>query len=545
MSDLIILFGKNDYHVSNSSRMTYVYSIGSASVYGREVVNVNDSEKLREIALEVREEYSRWIYSLNKMFVRKKLTYQGLSLFLMSDCSCKRTELFDTYASICNLLLIREIIAEREPKEILLIHGDSWFLRGLESVAGGIPIIVENLEKKKRNWFRRVASDLRFVMEIALVVSLTPVIIRRSDVKEEETRRYFFSIFPKMTESDGRDKKYGDLVNDNDRYAVNILTDGFHQHISVLSYFRILKNAKRSGLKVIDDYFTHSDWITGLYWLFRIKRSMLRESASHYFRGIDVSSWIREELSQSASRLARFMAIKGAYQRFFQDHCISEFVYYLHEYPLGRLISWLLRTRQPHVTTYGFQHGPAAQRKLLYYMSANEAKEQEDFLTNVPIPQEVLAEDNASAEIYQNSGYRNVRVMDKIYRLDYLENILPRKDAKLALIAPGLHDGEEMLETMSGIIYSNQETRFFLKPHPLANNTYANKYQKSPNLVITGDSIQDLLSQVSVVYVTYSSVGLEALKMEIAVRVVEIPGVINQSPLGDLKNYESMVIRSN
>jgi capsule polysaccharide export protein KpsC/LpsZ len=135
--------------------------------------------------------------------------------------------------------------------------------------------------------------------------------------------------------------------------------------------------------------------------------------------------------------------------------------------------------------------------------------------------------------------------MDKIYRLDYLENILPRKDAKLALIAPGLHDGEEMLETMSGIIFSNKETRFFLKPHPLANNTYANKYQKSPNLVITGDSIQDLLSQVSVVYVTYSSVGLEALKMEIAVRVVEIPGVINQSPLGDLKNYESMVIRSN
>ena len=131
--------------------------------------------------------------------------------------------------------------------------------------------------------------------------------------------------------------------------------------------------------------------------------------------------------------------------------------------------------------------------------------------------------------------------MEKIYRLSYLEDIEPKREVGTALIAPGLHDGEGMLEVMTDLIHSDKMTRFFLKPHPLANNGYVNRYRALPNLVITGDSIEDLLARVATVYVTYSSVGQEAMALGIPVSVVEIPGFVNESPLADLESYDRML----
>ena len=313
--------------------------------------------------------------------------------------------------------------------------------------------------------------------------------------------------------------------------------------MSVASFFRLRKKAREHGVVIIDDFLEPRDWTRCLYWSIRIRWALFREGTQQQFRGIDVSECIREEFSQSASRIARFMAIKGAYRRFFQEYRITEFIYYLHEYPLGRLISWLLQSRQPRVTTCGFQHGPAAWRKLLYFMCLNETKDRKNFLINVPIPDKVIAEDEASATIYRYAGYRNVRVMDKTYRLAYLEQIQPKRGGDLALIAPGLHDGEEMLEIMNSVFHSNPHIRFLLKPHPLANDQYINRCERVSNMEVTAESIQDLLGRVGKVFVTYSSVGQEAMALDIPVQVVQIPGVINESPLGDLKIYESMVIQ--
>ena len=140
LSDLIILFGNKDYCPPKSSGFTYAYSIGTGLVRGAQAVAVNDSQRLRTIALETRDEYSRWVYSLNDIYLRRKLTYRGLSLFLVSDCSCKRTELFDTYNSICNLLLLQEIMSEISPKQIITVGADRNFFEGLVSISQGVPI---------------------------------------------------------------------------------------------------------------------------------------------------------------------------------------------------------------------------------------------------------------------------------------------------------------------------------------------------------------------------------------------------------------------
>ena len=53
-------------------------------------------------------------------------------------------------------------------------------------------------------------------------------------------------------------------------------------------------------------------------------------------------------------------------------------------------------------------------------------------------------------KIYLSSGYKNVKLMEKIYRLDYLKNIDRSKIIKnTALIAPGLLDGNFLMLSLS------------------------------------------------------------------------------------------------
>ncbi|MDP6584631.1 MAG: hypothetical protein QF535_08225, partial [Anaerolineales bacterium] len=105
--------------------------------------------------------------------------------------------------------------------------------------------------------------------------------------------------------------------------------------------------------------------------------------------------------------------------------------------------------------------------------------------------------------------------------------------SNVCLVAPGLHDGKNMLVSMRDVISENPEKQFLFKPHPLSDNKYLAETEQYSNLQIVEESIAKLLSIVDSVYVTYSSVGLEARHLGLPVHVVSVPGVINQSPLND------------
>jgi len=294
-------------------------------------------------------------------------------------------------------------------------------------------------------------------------------------------------------------------------------------------------DAEKRGINVIDEFFRHTDWIMGLVWTaplwlrFRLSRRRCQ------FLGIDAFGWLKDELQLSASRLSRFVVLSGAITRFIKCTPMKEFVYYLHEYPMGRLLSLLLSVHKPGVEKMGYQHGPAAWAKMLYCMDPLESRQDGDFTKGVPMPDRVLAEDDKSAEIYKYSGYRNVEVLDKIWRLAYLDGIQPALDGNLWLIAPGLHDGHMLLTALEPLLRENLDKTVLLRPHPLAKNEYLSGVESRFPLRITSESIGDLLSRVGAVFVSYSSVGEEALKLGIPVYLVQIPGVISESPLADMQ----------
>jgi capsule polysaccharide export protein KpsC/LpsZ len=159
------------------------------------------------------------------------------------------------------------------------------------------------------------------------------------------------------------------------------------------------------------------------------------------------------------------------------------------------------------------------------------------FSENAPIPDRIMVEDEEAAELYESVGYKNVEIMEKVFRYEHLDVLQLERRVDTVLIAPGLHDGSMMLEHLLDEIEHNPETTYYLKPHPRADNNYAGRYSKLSNVKVVDQSIPKLLTQISRVIVTYSSVGLEASRLGLPVTVMSIPGRVNTSPLLNSKNY--------
>ena len=531
-SRLILYFGDEVIDVPKFDGTTFFYSIGSA-VDVNKSVSVNNSTRLNQIALEYRDSYSKWIYSMNQSSVHRGLVSEGLSLFLVSDCSAKRTELFPTYSFFCNLKLIQEIVRERRPDEILVVNANKGWVKPLLSVVGEIPVVVLKEKTHSLQTVKRLLSDLRFLFHLLVVVCLNVTSRRRRVAEPFGSQRMFFSIYPKMIDDQGIDRKYRESVGNSDNLAVTILTDGYHQRVSINRYSVLRAEIVARGAHVIDDYLGLTDWTKCLYWLVSVRLKVKRLPKQYLFSGIDLSSWIKDEMKQSASRIARFMALKGGFNKFFKNVKVDEFVYYLHEYPLGRLISWVLAIKHPDVTRIGFQHGPCAWRKMVYSLSPGEVGAPANYSIHVPIPDKVYAEDSMSAKIYRYSGFKDVQIMTRIFRLDYLDDMTRDLDADITLIAPGLNDGPAVLKTLWAEFIENESCEFLIKPHPLANNDYIKEDELPKNVRIAHQPVYNLLPKVKKLYVTYSSVGCEAARLGIPVSLVEVPGQINESPLLD------------
>jgi len=231
---------------------------------------------------------------------------------------------------------------------------------------------------------------------------------------------------------------------------------------------------------------------------------------------------------------------KNAICKVFSEYKVSDFYYYLHEYCYGRFFTYLLQTYFPDVHKIGFQHGPASRRKMLYYLAKDEPDPGENnFIEHLPVPDEVLAEDEISRKVYEEAGYKNVRIMEKVYRLSYLDDI-NRKNVvpDTVLVACGLHDGELLLNALSNEMLNTYDKTYYFKLHPRTHNAGAIEQIKAlgaKNLKIAEKDLTYYLSIVEKVIVTYSSVGYEAHLLGIPVRIIDVPGKINESPLLDLK----------
>lgn len=514
----------------------FVYLIGTGSIKGLNPNQlVSDCVRLNQIAEEQRFIYSDWVYQQNQHWLDQGLVYENkLSLFFLTDFSCKRSELFSTYNDICNIINLREIVEEKGVDAIHCVGIDQTFLQSIKSAFDEVSVTFEKTTTAQSKSLRYLLGTVRYFVN-ALIISIFNFVVqaqKQVESKSQPINRFFLTRYPlHFLEGIDKEEKYGDMVEENDRFLTSMITDGMHQRVSLASYFHyrsVLKNYSKHYL--LDDYLSPYDIVKTIL---SIPITYIRwrklQGRVYEFDGIDISHQVRKELQLSFHRVIRLLIWFQPITRFFSKNSCKELVYYLHEYPYGRMFSYLL-AGMPSITTVGFQHGPASVRQLFYFLSKNELIHFDDYLNAPALPGSVLAENESSQLIYLSVGYRNVTIMPEIYRLSYLKNINVSSKKKYVLIATGLHDGELLLDYMSEEIESNSEKKYYFKPHPRSSLSYLERNFK-PNFQIVKQHISELLGEAERVIVTYSSVGYEAHILGIPVDVINIPGKVNRSPL--------------
>lgn len=534
MSELIVYKGNSNISLTPSRDNCYLYLIGSGRVTGGSFLHINDASRLNRLAEDIQDDYSTFIYSLNANFLKNHLTLKDLSLFFFTDLSCKRSEFFDTYDSICNLLLIQETLKRVDLEKVQLIGVDIGFTRAIKSLFPRAEFISSRVSASRANHWRRLGADALYFCRLCGATIVNKLDRQNDSSGCNKVETVFYSVYPQMFSESGRDTKYGSFFEQSDRFAVSIITDGMHQATSIVDYCRFRRKAITAGLLLIDGFLEFRDCLTGLYWVLRTRWFFLStRKQSMLFRDIDISEFIKVELLYSLSRISRLCAVMGTFRRFLTELAPKKIVYYPVEYPFGRMISYIANSVNPNIVRTGFQMSITSKRRSEQFLARNEASQTAPFLYHAPIPDRILAEDETAASIYRHSGYKNVEIMRQVYRYEYLKTIVPEKHKGWVLVAPGLHDGELMLEVLMLEIQENPGNTYFLKPHPRADNTYIDRYLKVPNICIANKPVYELLTVVAEVFVTYSSVGLEAERLGLPVTIININGRINASPMFD------------
>ena len=544
MQFLLINFHSKIPKISNANEIKDYYQIGFLKEDNNNFICRNNENRLNQIALEQRKIYSDWVADLNSLFLKEELILNNdLSLFYLTDLSNKRNEIFNTFNNICNIKMIEELVSIHNYDYILINGGDEFFYESISSV---LKIKVQTIfkKKKKENKFIRIAiknsilrnylNYLKLLLKYFLYhVFLYPLLFLSKKI-DHSAKKVYFTRFPLHFKNNlFLEEKYNFLVAEKDKFITNIICDGLHQNIDIFNAIKLrikLCFSKKKHI-VIDDFINlkiiFKSLLNSIIYLLKFN-SLLKNN--YYFGVINVSKSIRSELLLSFQRVLALILNYECLNLAIKKVNAEEYIYYLHEYAFGRMISYCLH-KNNRFETVGFQHGPSSKLKLVYYISKKEVPfDNFNYLESVPIPNSVLAEDKISKIIYEDSGFSNVTLLKTIPRLSYLYEIKLDKLKDFILIAAGLHDFEIVYNFSLKLIKENSQHKFIFKVHPRS-KILIDKYKLPLNAEFSNLHISELFKRAKLVYATYSSVALEANFLKIPIKIIPCPGIINQSSL--------------
>jgi len=532
---LYIYSGSKDISINNADGTTMSYCIGSGRVLGKNVININNQKVLNNIANISTVKYSDFIYSLNNLFVKKGLLFKDqLSLYFLTDLSCKRTELFDTFMHYCNAVYIKEYISKHKIDTIVIDSCDDGFVQNIKSVSGDINLIEKHTNKASFSRIKLFIFNVHFFVMTMVKIFLCKKIINNPDVKKS-IKNMFLTRFPLHLKENGKEGKFGEFVKDKDYFLINMITDGYHQNSALKEFYKNLKSlSNMNNVIVLDRYLQYRDLFACCFQSLVLSyKSKDLFKKQYVFNGVDVSINIQNELYFSIKRIPKLLVWEKPIGNLLNDYHVINFYYYLFEYSYGRFFTYSLSNKKENINLIGFQHGPSSENKIVHMASLGEIKIDGNWVTSFRQPNLIMSEDINSLFIYKKAGYENVKLMEKVYRLNYLKDIKATElNLNNVVIVPGLHDGKFIMSFLRERIEKDKLTNYIINLHPRANNGFVDEYSNFQNLKIS-TSLSDSLSKASKVIGTYSSALVEAYLIGIEVEMIEIPGKINESPLND------------
>lgn len=546
---LLIIYGNREVDISSYGE-AYVYKLSSLKIKSKyKFFVLNNPSKLDEIADSEKNSYIKWIYNIgNNVIYRKINKLINFNLFLLSDLASMRNEIYQTYNALCNIKYLKKIKLEYNPSAIKLINIPQEYEQ----------LIYKNLIKKRNLFnnanlfFKSTFNKLFLISKIILKLILFTInnIIysfiliflpfKNFDHKIHNLNLYL-TRFPLHFKNSSSEEKYKFMFNEDsnqDVYLMDLISDGIHQNLSLLEYIKSIKKLLkfRSKFILLDKYINLFDFISILFKVPLVFITYLLLISKNYsYKNIDLSYSIHLEQIFSMSKNIRLFFLLPKLKKISKKKFSNKIIYTIFEYPYGRLVSYLFNNSE-FTKTIGMQHGPSSKRKLYHYSILNKNN-------IIYFPKEIICEDDYSFKIYKESNYKNISIMKKIPRLDYLSSYSGFINNKYNLIFGGLHDSNSILIELEEYINSCNH-KFIFKPHPRTklNNRTKNLIKKLNNLEITNEHFIKLLRECNNVICTYSSIGYEAILLGFDVKLIDLPGIVNLSQLADINFIKSKKI---
>jgi len=539
---------KDVFFQTSSSEFLYCYRFKQGSLSNKAVIHLNNAKLLNDLALSEREDYAAFVYSKNQLFLDQKLLFNdNLSLYFLSFFSNKRTEIFDTYAYYLHLIILKDILRKTAFQSIVCVGFSAKEVAQLSHNLGQTIEVKGKLRRETSSKRLGVRNLLFYCSTIVYLVALKLLLKKNKSPQ----RQLFISRFPHHFNEDFKEIKYVDLARGKDAaLLLTIISDGFHQNLKPIQFFKALirlrKKQKTENFYVLDLNLSFADVFSAFttYFSHRKKYQALKENVFEC-KGIRLNSQLEEELKLSSYQIPRILMYFNAYSSLFKEVKPVEVIYHLHEFCSGRFVSYVLNNYFPSILSCGFQHGPISQRKMLYALAKNEVNVSGSNLTYVPLPKQNYCEDAFSVKRYQEHAYPNLQLLDRVKRIAYLDKINRNEiQENTCLVACGLHDSKVIVD----YVLKNElfkQKKIFIKFHPTTNDSKLTQKIKNfdeANLQLCTAPIEAYLSFVDEVLVTYSSVGVEALKLGIKTKVLIFDYAINESPLLDMKDQKNELI---
>lgn len=520
-----------------SPASVFEYRVDGGQIIDDEAITLNDADRLNQLGAELAEAYTDAIAGLRLTMPWKALHDDVLGhLFYFTELNTKRTEMNQSFDAFVNAAFIREKLADATIKTIY-VYGSSLFHDDtLMSVFPHAQILRDRPQVKTPRMRSIFLKNTYFFLRFFLI-ALMRWIVPKVKASDRQAERYFMTRFPGRLSVDEVEDKYSDLVRTQDLYIAGIMTDGMQQNISFTHWLRIVGQARHLKQTIFYDRYHHvTDGIAGFFWMLALMANVARNKPDLWIKGINLTDIIQTEAVHSLFRLPRLIAVSRGIKRLYatiarDTSSRKSIIYYLHEYGYGRMFSSLLLQFFPTCRRIGMQHGPASIRKLVYWLSSDERNDKSYPLA---VPHAVLAEDNASASLYRRMGYNHVVIMKKAPRLrgPFAHKISIAQDRSHLphLIATGLHDSAMMVAMMKPVMEQHSAQDYLIKFHPKAHVDDATLSSLPNNCSVVTDDIALLFEMVGKVYVTYSSVGIEAEDIGLDVAYMDIPARVSERP---------------
>ena len=549
---------------------------------------------INETADEVRDKYIEFIarlpdkFSINGKNLKEWFYYPdaGISLWWLSLVAEKNTFKSNSFHKLVQLYSIVRIIKEQQPKKValscsskklslaltlyckenstslILLHNrkahrinrlpDKYpTIRALTGAIGylGYEMVRWTCIKLFMKNSLRKASDAGTDNPL-LVITYYPNIDVESASKGIFKNRYYPSLQEEL-ERQGRDITWAALYIHNAgishleslQYARSFIRSGYHfvfleQFLTAMSFARMLK---------------------GLLWSLKKFRRIEKSLPTHHYfsETIPIYPIFQDEWYESfcgATAIQGFLYPEAFKNMFHKVSEVQKGLYYCEMHAWEKALLATKKRYARNLNLFGYQHATVS-RMLLNYFNHHSELEKADSKYAMPKPDKIACDGQVPYNYFKESGWHEdeLTIVEAI-RYDHLKAAIQHKSKNrdniiLVAFSIGIEESTAILNMVHEALKDASNIKVWLKPHPFLGMDLILKESgislDNVHFEIKKDPVERLLPEAKGVIIGGSGTSLEALAYGCKVITLNLPEMVNMSPLrgiqSNLVNYVSSV----